>query len=72
MAIIAPYPRTLKPMFLPPPAQPGHTKKSYIIDKTTFSDFLKKPEKREREISVTLKRYGINYKEWKLYVSQWA
>jgi hypothetical protein len=32
----------------------------------------KQHQKEQRQIKSTLKKYGIDLSEWKLYVSQWA
>jgi hypothetical protein len=60
----------------------GDTTKRYITDaistNTVFAnlaeneDVKKIFQKEQRKIKVTLKKYGIEINEWKLYVSQWA
>jgi hypothetical protein len=60
----------------------GDTTKRYITDaistNTAFVNLAenetanKANQKEQRQIKVTLKKYGIEINEWKLYVSQWA
>jgi hypothetical protein len=60
----------------------GDTTKRYITDaistNTTFVNLAenetakKAYQKEQQKIKVTLKKYGIEISEWKLYISQWA
>jgi hypothetical protein len=49
-----------------------YVKATFTTNITENEEIKKTYQKEQRQIKSTLKKYGIDLSEWKLYISQWA